>query len=60
MRNGDLESADSTSPDELELELAELVEEAHQRMIWRRLHLAAITVALTLVALSVYVIAWGS
>jgi hypothetical protein len=60
MRNGDLESTDWTSSDALELELAELVEEAHRRMIWRRLDVAAIAVVLTLVALSVYVIVWGS
>jgi hypothetical protein len=60
MRRGDQDGAEWTSTDALELELQELVEEAHRRAIWRRLDLAAFTVALALLALSVYVIGWGS
>jgi hypothetical protein len=64
MRSGDLDGADWiaewTSTDSLELELQELVEEAHARAIWRRLDVAAIIVVLALVALSVYAIGWAS
>jgi hypothetical protein len=60
MRSGDLDGMEWTSTDALELELQELVEEAERRAIWRKLDYAAITVALVLVALSVYVIGWAS
>ena len=60
MRSEDLGGLEWISTDALEEELQELIEEEHRRVIWRRLDIAAITVALVLVALSVYVIVWGS
>ena len=59
MLSGDLDGAEWISTDELELELQELVEEAERRAIWRKLDIAAITVGLAFLALSVYVIGWG-